>query len=75
MYLTYNQINKKDGINLETIQTKNMADKLFVALENYDYDYLRELERKHNTFTLCLEFINIKCYSQFREYQLLGVYL
>ncbi len=49
MYLTYNQINKTDGINWETIQTKNMADKLFIALENYDYDYLRKLEREHNT--------------------------
>ena len=69
MYLTYNQINKKDGINWETIQTKNMADKLFVALENYDYDYLRELERKHNTIILedenkCDEYLEMENYNE-----------
>lgn len=45
MYLTFNQINKTNGLNWETIQTKKMADKLFIALENYDYNYLKEMTK------------------------------
>ena len=46
MYLTYNQINKTDGINWEILQTKKLSEKLFTYLENYDYSNLKKLNRK-----------------------------
>ena len=44
MYLMFNQINKTNGITLETLQNRRMSDKLYTALENYDYDYLRKIQ-------------------------------
>ena len=46
MYLMFNQINYTDGITLETLQNKRIADNLYTALEKYDYDYLRKISTK-----------------------------
>lgn len=42
MYLMFNQTNYTNGITIETLQNRRMADKLYTALEEYDYDYLRK---------------------------------
>ena len=47
MYLTFNQTNKRGGMNWETIQTKKVAERIFYALENYDYDEIRRIENKY----------------------------
>ena len=47
MYLTFNQVNKKDGINWEIIETKKIAEKIFKALERYDYEEIRNIEMKY----------------------------
>ena len=47
MYLTFNQKNKNDGMNWETIQTKKVAERIFNALENYDYKEIRNIENKY----------------------------
>lgn len=47
MYLTFNQTNKRGGMNWETIQTKKVAERIFYALENYDYDEIRNIENKY----------------------------
>lgn len=68
MYLTYNQMNQKNGINFEIIQTKHIANKLFKALENYDYDEIRRIETrytdakysdvlKYDDETKCMEYL------------------
>lgn len=45
MYLTFNQINKTDGLNWEIIQSKRIAEKFYTAIENYDYNAIREMQR------------------------------
>ena len=37
MYLTYNQLNKNDNLTWDTIENKRIVDKLYTALEKYDY--------------------------------------
>lgn len=44
MYLTYNQVNKTDGLNWEVIQTKKVAERFYTAIENYDYDTIRKMQ-------------------------------
>ena len=46
MYLMFNQVNYTNGITLETLQNKKIADKLYTALENNDYDYLRKISTR-----------------------------
>ena len=43
MYLTFNQVNKTDGLTWETIENKKITDKLYSALEKYDYDSVRKI--------------------------------
>lgn len=43
MYLTYNQLNKKDGLTWDTIENKRIVDKLYTALENYDYTEIKKI--------------------------------
>ena len=43
MYLTFNQVNKNDNINWHSYSNKKTLDKFFVALENYDYDVIKEM--------------------------------
>lgn len=45
MYLTYNQVNKNDNLNWYTFSNKKVLDKYFTALENYDYETLKKMER------------------------------
>ena len=45
MYFMFNQVNYTDGMTIETLQNKRIVNKLYTALENYDYDYLRKLQR------------------------------
>ena len=45
MYLTFNQVNKTDGLNWEIIQTKRVAEKFYTAIEDYDYETIREMIR------------------------------
>lgn len=47
MYLTFNQMNKKEGINWEILQSKKIAEKIFNALENYDYNEIRNVYNKY----------------------------
>lgn len=42
-YLTFNQINKTDGLNWEIIQTKRVAEKFYTAIENYDYEEIKDM--------------------------------
>ena len=50
MYLTYNQVNKNDNINWHSYSNKKILDKFFVALENYDYETIKEMEfESYNT--------------------------
>lgn len=49
MYLTYNQVNKNDELNWTTYSSKKVMDKYFTALENYDYETLKEMERESFT--------------------------
>ena len=42
MYLTYNQLNKKDGLTWDTIENKRIVDKLYTALEKYDYTEIKK---------------------------------
>ena len=46
MYLTFNQVNKTDGLNWEIIQNKRLADRFYTALENYDYETLKQMQRE-----------------------------
>ena len=43
MYLTFNQVNKTNGLNWEIIQTKRVAEKFYTAIEDYDYETIREM--------------------------------
>lgn len=43
MYLTYNQLNKKDGLTWDTIENKRIVDKLYTALEKYDYTEIKKI--------------------------------
>ena len=43
MNLTYNQLNKKDGLTWDTIENKRIVDKLYTALENYDYTEIKKI--------------------------------
>ena len=45
MYLTFNQVNKTDGVNWDVIQTKRVAEKFYTAIEDYDYGTIREMIR------------------------------
>ena len=45
MYLTFNQVNKTDGLNWDVIQTKKVAEKFYTAIEDYDYETIREMIR------------------------------
>jgi len=45
MYLTYNQVNKNNKANWTTYSSKKTLDKYFTALENYDYETLKEMEK------------------------------
>lgn len=47
MYLTFNQMNKKEGINWEIIQSKRAAERIFNALEKYDYEGIRKIENQY----------------------------
>ena len=47
MYLTFNQMNKREGINWEIIQTKRAAERIFNALEKYDYKEIRKIENQY----------------------------
>lgn len=47
MYLTFNQMNKREGINWEIIQTKRAAERIFNALEKYDYEEIRKIENQY----------------------------
>lgn len=50
MYLTFNQVNKNDNINWHSYSNKKILDKFFVALENYDYETIKEMEfESYNT--------------------------
>ena len=50
MYLTYNQVTKNDNINWHSYSNKKTLDKFFVALENYDYETIKEMEfESYNT--------------------------
>ena len=49
MYLTYNQVNKNDKLNWNTYRNKEILDKYFTALENYDYETLKDMERDSYT--------------------------
>lgn len=44
MYLTYNQVSKNDKVNWYTYSNKKILDKFFIALENYDYETIKEME-------------------------------
>ena len=46
MYLTFNQVNKTNGLTWETIENKKLSEKLYTALENYDYEELKNILRK-----------------------------
>lgn len=46
MYLTFNQVNKTDGLNWEIIQNKRLADRFYTAIENYDYETLKQMQRE-----------------------------
>ncbi len=70
MYLTFNQLNRTDGPNWETIQTKKMTDKLFIALENYDYDYLKQMAKKQGDSVIEDE---NKCDESLVEYENWGI--
>ena len=43
MYLTFNQVNKTDGLTWETIENKKIMDKLYTALEKYDYNDIKDI--------------------------------
>ena len=45
MYLTFNQVNKTNGLNWDVIQTKKVAEKFYTAIEDYDYETIREMIR------------------------------
>lgn len=45
MYLTFNQVNKTDGLTWETLQNKRLSEKFYTALENLDYEVLRNMVR------------------------------
>lgn len=47
MYLTFNQTNKREGMNWDTIQTRKISDELYTILENYDYSGLKRFLVKH----------------------------
>ena len=47
MYLTFNQLTGRDGINFEVMQTKSIADKFLTVLEKGDYEGLRKIVNKY----------------------------
>ena len=45
MYLTYNQVTKNDKMNWYTYSNKKVMDRFLTALENYDYETLKNMEK------------------------------
>lgn len=67
MYLTYNQVNKNDHLNWYTYSNKKTLDKFFTALENYDYETLKKMDKDSYTNGIAIVEEDEKKCDEYRE--------